>query len=237
MIAQLKDKVLDFLFPPFCVACGQSGEWWCEACRQGVQKMTGEICPKCLTVDCHKSSVVSHLTGDCRLTTDDCIGDLPFDHIWSLGYYHDPKLRAAITALKFNGTSALLNDLKIFIECRLPRDLPNNAILIPMPLSDKRHKERGFNQAELIASLFGLPVAKDCLIRKLHCYPQSSVAHDLAARQINVKNCFAVQGQVPKHVILVDDVITTGATAAEAAKVLLAVGAEKVSVLTLAIGA
>ncbi|MFA6099970.1 MAG: double zinc ribbon domain-containing protein [Patescibacteria group bacterium] len=220
MIAQLKDKVLDFLFPPFCVACGQAGEWWCEVCRQGVQVFNDSICPRCLSLKAHE-----------------CGGGLPFDHVWSLGYYHDPKLRAAITALKFNGTSALLNDLKIFIKSRLPKDLPHDAILVPMPLSDKRHKERGFNQAELIASLFGLPVVKNCLIRKLHCDPQSSVAHDLAARQINVKNCFVVQGLVPKHVILVDDVITTGATAAEAAKVILASGAESVSVLTLAIGA
>lgn len=125
-----------------------------------------------------------------------------------------------------------------------------------MPLADKRLKERGFNQAELIASLFSnewqvksnksdgsvlvtryqLPVTK-CLIRVAHRDPQSSVEHDLAARQLNIKNCFEAIGQVPKQVILVDDVITTGATAAEAAGALLAAGAESVSVLTLAIGA
>ena len=110
-----------------------------------------------------------------------------------------------------------------------------------MPLADKRLKERGFNQAELIAKVFCecLPQARMslCLKRVAHRDPQSSVGHDLATRQLNIKNCFEAVGQVPKNIVLVDDVITTGATAAEAAGALLAAGAESVSVLTLAIGA
>ncbi|MHB8831124.1 MAG: ComF family protein [Patescibacteria group bacterium] len=220
----IKDKILDFLFPPFCVACGGSGEWWCSQCRQEVQLLNSAVCPRCLSLGQHE-----------------CHGDLPFNHVWAIGFYHDPKLRSAITALKFHGTSTLQNSIKLFLEARQLSGLPADGVLVPMPLADKRLKERGFNQAELIARIFCdcLPQASlnKSLKRVAHRDPQSSVEHDLAARQLNIKNCFKAIGQVPKHVILVDDVITTGATAAEAAYVFLAAGAESVSVLTLAIGA
>jgi len=167
---------------------------------------------------------------------------LPFTHVWSLGYYHDPKLRAAITALKFQGTTALHCDLKLFLKNRLSFDLPLDAVLIPMPLSSRRLKERGFNQAEIIAEAISTEygvrstIRKDVLFRVGHREAQSSMSHDQRERRENVANCFQAVGAVPKNIILVDDVITTGATAGEAAKVLLAAGAEKVSVLTLAIG-
>lgn len=233
MISQLKAKVLDFLFPPFCVACFQAGDWWCADCREGVQKLTEQICPKCLELippaPLNEGGVHS-----------ECDGKLPFAKAWALGYYHDPKLRRAITALKFNGTFSLLDSLKSLVKNNLPVNLPADAVLVPMPLSSKRHKERGFNQAELLASIFSEACSlkvMECLARIGHRDPQSSVEHDLLARQANIKNCFAVKGEIPKNIILVDDVITTGATAAEAARVLLEAGAEKVSVLALAIGA
>lgn len=222
MISEFKNIILGFLFPSFCVACNKPGDWWCAECRDGVQKLDGTICPKCLKL--------------IPLIHDENCGDLPFANVWSIGYYHDPKLRAAITALKFNGTSALMGDLQRFVSDRLP-SLPEGSVLVPMPLAEKRLKERGFNQAELIAGLFPGKVSSDCLRRVVHRDPQSSVAHDFGARQLNIQNCFQAVGDIPKQIILVDDVITTGATAAEAAKVLLAAGAESVSVLTLAIGA
>ncbi|MDD5438025.1 MAG: hypothetical protein PHC70_02670 [Patescibacteria group bacterium] len=218
MIQELKQWALGFLFPSFCVSCRTSGEWWCEDCRQSVQKNTDQICPACLSMGDHE-----------------CAGTLPFKQVWSLGYYHDPKLRSAITALKFNGTSALKDDLRKFVSDRLPV-LPEGAVMIPMPLAEKRLKERGFNQAELIAALIG-NFRTDCLIRSVHRDPQSSMAHDLVERGMNIRHCFKTVGDVPKNIILIDDVITTGATAAEAARVLLSAGAETVSVLTLAIGA
>lgn len=240
---------MDFLFPPFCVACNKQGDWWCEDCRSSIQNLSGSICPKCLRV------IDAGRLG--RVTCDDCHGLLPFDRVWSFGYYHDPKLRAAITALKFQGTTALHRDLRSFLNDKLPSDLPGGAVFIPMPLSEKRLKERGFNQAELIANEIeaaqstsrmahsgasdvrrvAYHVSNATLFRSGHREAQSSMSHDLDTRQENVKNCFQVVGNVPKNIILVDDVITTGATAAEAAKALLSAGAEKVSVLTLAIGA
>jgi ComF family protein len=111
-----------------------------------------------------------------------------------------------------------------------------------MPLADKRLRERGFNQAALIAHSIvarssQLESRPDLLIRTGHRAPQSSLEHDLAKRQENIKNSFECKGPVSENIILIDDVATTGATAAEAARVLLNAGAKNVNLVCLAIGA
>lgn len=170
-----------------------------------------------------------------------CTATLPFSSVRSFGYYHDPLLRPVITNLKFNGVTALQDAIRQFIrENPSVTESVRDKMLVPMPLSSKRLKERGFNQAEIIANL----VAEECgasvtdiLKRVGHKDPQSSLEHDLETRQNNIAGCFKVEGEVPKQVVLIDDVITTGATAAEAAWLLKSKGADEVSVLTLAIGA
>jgi len=258
-LQDVKNSILDFLFPPFCVACARPGSWWCAECRGATQKLEDEVCSKCLKfLPSLPEEGLGVVSIDCEVEArHNCDGCLPFESVHVLGYYHDPKLRAAITALKFNGSTALLDDIGSFIRNRLsrsPSDFFADSVLVPMPLSEKRLKERGFNQAQLIAdsivssSEFRVSrfdehhprnsklATRNCLFRS-HRDPQSSLSHELAARQANIHGCFAVQVPVPKNVILVDDVITTGATAAEAARALLANGAENVSVLALAIGA
>ena len=277
MFPAIGEKLADFLFPPSCVACGQAGDWWCADCRDGCQRISGKICPKCLAVvqplTLPRSRPAGPLPplpirhpeldsgsphfewrpqwsqgrpreGQVESPTHGCGGTLPFDQVWALGYYHDPKLRPVITALKFQGVEALWKSLLSFLEghaeaINVPGD--GQAALVPMPLSARRLKERGFNQAEFVAQalqerLFpGSPIA-DCLRRTVHAAPQSSLAHDLGARRVNIENAFQASVRPPRRVILVDDVITTGATAAEAASALSAAGAERVSVFCLAIG-
>ena len=113
---------------------------------------------------------------------------------------------------------------------------------VPIPLSESRHRSRGFNQADLMAQAFQKTVRPQADIKLVltkikNPEPQSSLGDDIALRKQNIKDCFQIIDQVPKRVILVDDVITTGATTAEAARLLLANGAEEVSVLALALGA
>ncbi len=247
--AKAKEAITDFLFPPFCLCCKKPGEWWCEGCWSSVQRLDSQICPKCLSI------------GQCA---DKC-GDLPFASVFAFGYYHDPKLRPIITALKFNGTKAVLIELEKFItshpRAKYLEGLFLSGTIVPMPLADKRLRERGFNQAELIAQTLticnsqlvtsdhsgvtsyklqvtkDIEVCTDILIRVGHRAPQSSLEHDLAKRQENIKNSFECKGSVPENIILIDDVATTGATAAEAARVLLEAGAKNVHLVCLAIGA
>lgn len=119
-------------------------------------------------------------------------------------------------------------------------------VLIPVPLHFTRERERGFNQAELLARglrqrlrkarLPGLPQLEvGCLRRRRATPPQSGLDH--RARMENVRRAFEVcrsEGIRGRSVILVDDVMTTGATASACARALKRAGAMKVIVLTLA---
>ena len=223
---EYKNKILDLLFPAFCCSCKKYGNWWCEDCRTEVQKLKGEVCPACLSVGGHQ-----------------CQGQLPFKQVVAFGYYHDPKLRSVITALKFYGASVVAQEIEKFLQNKqLPPGDWTDAVLVPMPLSSSRIRDRGFNQANTIAELIQrtvlpeLQISENILTRTGKTGPQSSVEHDLAKRAANVNGVFQAVS-APEKVILVDDVITTGATATEAAKALMSAGAKEVSVIALAIGA
>lgn len=110
-----------------------------------------------------------------------------------------------------------------------PSALP--AVIVPMPLSRQRRRQRGFNQAELLAAVvgraLGLERDRKCLVRTRHAAPQRSLAR--AARLRNLRGAFAVRGSLPAtRLALLDDVATTGATARAATEALLAAGAAEV---------
>ncbi len=195
-------------------------------CRNKVHLVRGKICPKCLEIGDHE-----------------CAGELPFASVYSCGYYHDAKLRSLITRIKFSGVTVIAKDLELFLSQRCGVDLEPEAVLVPMPLAEKRLRQRGFNQAEFIANTmieaWGLnnKVNSSVLARAVHREAQSNLEHDLPTRSANIKNVFSCEKTPPEHVVLVDDVATTGATAAEAARVLISAGGKRVDLLTLAIGA
>jgi ComF family protein len=110
--------------------------------------------------------------------------------------------------------------------------LPRPAALVPVPLHDGRLGRRGYDQAlELAAPLaqrLGIPLLADALLRTRATSPQSEL--DAAARQRNLRCAFAVRvhAPLPGHVVLVDDVMTTGATLVAAARTLLRAGVARV---------
>ncbi|WP_394561318.1 double zinc ribbon domain-containing protein [Aquipseudomonas alcaligenes] len=117
--------------------------------------------------------------------------------------------------------------------------LPRPDLLLPVPLGRKRLRSRGFNQAQMLASWLAdrlqLPLHSDWLQRPQEGAHQQEL--DAAARKRNLRQAFALDRQAAvenRHVALVDDVLTTGATAAALARVLLAAGATRVDVYCLA---
>jgi ComF family protein len=146
--------------------------------------------------------------------------------------------RDAIHALKFRGKRALARPLAALIVEQCADAVGGTApALVPVPLARARQRERGFNQAGLIAEHVGaalaLPVRPRWLARTRATGPQT----DLGAveRRANVRDAFAAVSAVAgRHVVIVDDVLTTGATVAECARVVRAAGAVRVGVLTVA---
>lgn len=112
--------------------------------------------------------------------------------------------------------------------------------IVPVPITGTRRNERGFNQAELIAEVaaeaLGLPIYKDALVKRHHTKPQAEL-HDRSARMKNLKEAFSVKNSAAiqdRHILLVDDVATTGTTLRECARALKKVGAKSVTGLVLA---
>jgi ComF family protein len=149
--------------------------------------------------------------------------------------------REAIHAFKFGGRRGLANPLGDLLAGLGLRALPGAApdVLVPVPLHPRRARERGYNQALLLARrlerAWGVPVASDALRRAVPTQPQADL--DAAARRQNVRDAFAVQSPrliAGRHVVLVDDVLTTGATAGECARTLSRAGAATVGVVTVA---
>ena len=162
--------------------------------------------------------------------------------------YKNPLVRDLIKNFKYHFVKELSQSLTQLIIKSLAlcgkSGVPHNAVVLPIPLYKIRHRTRGFNQAELlaqkIADYFNLPLETNILKRIVPGVPQANIKDD-EKRKENIKNVFNInperaQRVEGKNIILVDDVITTGATLVEAARILKNAGADKVWALVVARG-
>lgn len=163
-------------------------------------------------------------------------GKANFDATYSYGSY-EGTLRALIHLYKYSKVDSLSGPLGALIVRALPLDARFEAIL-PMPMHWRKKWDRGFNQSELLAQVvagrYGLKPGTN-LRRSRYTKPQASLSE--AERQKNLANSFYVHSPQQiwgKRILLVDDVMTTGATLREAAGVLKAAGVKSVTALTLA---
>lgn len=146
-------------------------------------------------------------------------------------------LREAIHAFKYTGTPQLSPALaRLMVDAVRAAGVTPDAV-VPVPLHAKRQRERGYNQSELlarqIAASLRLPHQPRLLARVRHTEQQATLKGP-DARRANVSHAFQVLEAPPGHVLLVDDVLTTGATMMECASALMRAGARDVTALTLA---
>lgn len=232
---------LDLIFPALCPAChaplgAGRRDPLCGTCWSGIPRLEPPLCEQCGLPLGVVPSRVDGSTGPAR-----CLGcrvDPPaFDRARGAGLYAGP-LRHALHALKFHGRRALARPLAELIREQCEAVLaPDVDALVPVPLARARLRERGFNQAELIADRLGalldLPVRRRWLARVRETAPQTDLA--AAERRTNVGGAFVATSDVGGlHVVLVDDVLTTGATCRECARALRAAGARQIDVVTVA---
>lgn len=196
--------------------------------------------PRCLLCDFPGASLDLDL---CEV----CHADLPWmrdsgEAVVALRYQH--PVDELIRKLKYQGAIAharMLGVLLAEVACQRSDDLP--ALLVPVPLHSARWRERGFNQAAVIAryagQLLGIPVARHAAARVRNTPSQTAL--DPPARRLNVRDAFAVRHGRPLerllaagHVAIVDDVITTGSTVNELRRVLLAAGVRRVEIWAVA---
>ena len=157
----------------------------------------------------------------------------PFSRAESFGLY-DNILATAINLYKFHGIRRLHTPLGRLL---LGFDISRTDAVVPVPLGIKGLRERGFNQSLLLAKVISqhtkVPLAMDGLRKVRETRPQ--VGLSARERAKNLRGAFSVRGNFRKmKLLLVDDVMTTGATVKECTTQLLNAGAEEVTVLTLA---
>lgn len=202
------------------------------------------ICEACLAelhyLDNNCSQCAQPITGPTEnRICGQCIKQAPcFDRAISLFAYNSP-VQQLIARLKFQKKLSLAHLFGTLMTQAIQQhhadDLPD--CIAPVPLSKTRLRERGYNQAMEIARPISkaLNIPLDCSLFKRirHSPPQSSL--NLKARQKNVCDAFAVtRHKLPDHVAIVDDVITTGATCNELARLLKKAGVKKVTVWSIA---
>jgi ComF family protein len=230
---RLLDPLLAVVFPSSCPACARplarpTRGPLCEGCWAALPRHRVPLCA------CGIPLAAGGRCGRCRR------GLTPFAAGASLGPFAG-TLRAAIHELKYRGrrrVAARLAEVLLGTPEVLAL-LSAGAVLVPVPLHPRRRRERGYNQAEWLAAELarrtGLELAAGALVRRADTPAQTGLS--AAQRRANVRGAFAVR-QRPRIcgrvVVLVDDVLTTGATASACAQALAAAGAAELRLLTAA---
>jgi len=225
---------LDLLFPAVCPLCSARlgagrRDPVCGHCWTSFARLAPPLCQVCGLPVASES-----LAGPCP-TCREIVP--PFDSARAAAVYGG-GVREAIHGLKFGGRRSLARPLGDLVAEQCAAALADHPdALVPVPLARRRERERGFNQAGLLAERLGetqgLRVRARWLVRLRATPPQSELT--ASARAVNVAGAFVAAPAVAgRHVVLIDDVITTGATVSECARALRAAGARRVGVLAVA---
>lgn len=204
LFVSIANSLLDLIYPPRCAHCGRVDYHWCDLCDEDLAAL-----PLDLTKQLVSDQLIAASTGE-----------------------HDLLLQHAVHALKYGGVI----DLSITLGERLNKALTvlnwHFDCTVPVPMHPTRFIQRGYNQAALLAAQFNQPMI-DGLIRVRET--RSQVGLNRIERLENVQDAFAVTNKEDfsgKAILLIDDVLTTGATLVGCAYALYEAGASNVYALT-----
>ncbi len=204
----LKSVLLDLLFPPKCVFC-----------HRLLERDEADVCNDCARKLLHMDA--SERSGEFFSV---CVAALP---------YEEP-VRSSIHRYKFSGRQEYARTYAPLLTACVCERLSGRFDLVSfVPVSAKRRRKRGYDQAELLAretaALLDVPVC--AVLKKTRHNPAQSSLHEAAARKANVLGAYRAKNEsefADRRVLLIDDVVTTGATFSECSRILLTAGAKEV---------
>ncbi len=217
---------IDWVYPPACGGCEKPGVRWCADCQAQVTAPNGQLCPLCGQKESHGS-----ICSICHQSNPGCMD------VRSWGMFQGP-LREAVHRLKYQRDIGLAESFTTKLVDLLVELGWNVNMVTAVPLSRQRLKQRGYNQAGLL----GWPLAKALRVS----FASQAVARirntgtqvglSIKERQLNVGNAFRADPHMVrgKDVLIIDDVLTTGATMQACARSIVEAGAHSVYGMTLA---
>lgn len=213
------DTLLQLLAPHPCISCGEIGAILCPNCKYDIVKDFSVFCIIC-GKDESNGICVSHAS--------------PFESAWTVGI-RKTVLQRLVGTYKFNGARSAVTVLADLLHTCLPA-LPASTIVTWIPTHPKRARERGYDHMQLLATCFakmrGL-TARPLLQKTVHYIQHTSSRKD---RLKQVRGSFVCTGTIDEQatILLLDDILTTGATLTEAAAVLERNGAHAIKVAVIA---
>jgi ComF family protein len=211
--------------------------YFCPDCRAAVMPLEHPLCPRC-------GVMFKGRSGEDHLCSR-CLEQPPPFHMARAAFAYDRSLVDVIHCFKYKGKTQLAGPLGILLWRTFLRYWGDGTVdlILPVPLHGRRLRQRGFNQADLLVRGWKTlarhsalpPVASAVLRRTRTTRPQAGLGR--RERESNIREAFRVRHPERvrgRHVLLIDDVVTTGATVGECARQLLASGAGRVDVLALA---
>ncbi len=240
MLQKISNSLIDFLFPKECLLCKKEGSHLCQKCLQSIGYRETS-CP-----NCNKTNSSGEFCQECKK-------HFSLKGVLIAGNFNDKNLEKLIKNYKYKFIKELGEKLGMFLFYFLTNKVEANPIIeklkpqrgfrikdyliVPLPLSKKRFRWRGFNQSEILAKFIQEKLNSKLsldLIKNKNTMAQAKL--DQEERKNNLKNCFEWKGKKlnDEKIIIVDDVYTTGTSLNEAAKVLKENGAKEVWALVLA---
>lgn len=217
---------LDWVFPPSCSGCGKLGRRWCSDCEAGLVPLRNNICDIC-----------GYLIENGTVCSRCAVNPPEFTMLRSV-YEYQGGLRNAIHRLKYDNDLGVGEILGRKCADHLERLHWKIDLVIPVPLGKKRRKERGYNQAAMIAYpmslMLGIQYGQKQLVRSKETVTQ--VEYNAEQRKQNVHEAFSAPNShlKGKNILIIDDVITTGSTMDECARALKKAGVKNVYGLSVA---
>ena len=206
--------VWDLLFPPRCIFC-----------KSLLKKGELDLCR-----NCRREAPEYQNTKR----------DLPFLDSFAAVWYYEEYARDSLLRYKFGGARRYAPGYGRFLAMKISQTYPQGFdCLTWVPVSFRRKWKRGYDQTALLARAVGNELGMTCvpLLRKVRHNPAQSSVHGLAERRANVLGAYRLIGKTPlegKRILLIDDILTTGSTAGEAARILKTGGAKEVHCAALA---
>jgi len=228
-IKQIREKILDIIFPKFCISCKKEGSYLCEDCKSTIEILDSQYCL------CKKPKRLK-IVGKCQ----ECQKN-PLDGLYAATNYKNNLVKSLIKNFKYEPFFAkeitkeladLILDHLMLSEVNLKEF--EDFYLLPVPLEKSREKWRGFNQSEEIAKILSLKLNSRLFlenpIKKIKKTLPQSVLSEKERKQL-IKGTFKLidkKSVKNKKIIIIDDVYTTGATLQEISRILKKSGAKQV---------